>query len=203
MLLGITRMNIQTRELKFLPQLPILKHEQRVSFRQDEKLRSDSELLERYLRQHHVLATRGVPLGEVRISREDLDEALVLGLRREGVQYSDRVPEEGAVDESERVEGNARLGDECEVQIQWIVEDGVGHEPTRGGDECGRRALGSLGRYEPVLEELVSVRELGGGIGVDVDVVEAFVAGEELGPDGGEDEIGVCEEEEGNFGPSV
>lgn len=196
-------MNIQTRKLKFLPQLSVLKHEQRVSLRQDEKLRSDSELLERDLRQHRVLATRVVPLGEVRISGEDLDKALVLGLRREGVQDSDRVSEEGAVDEFERVEGNARLGDQCEVQIQWIVEDGVGHKPTRGRDECGRRALGFLGRDEPVLEELVTVREFGGGIGVDVDVVEAFVAGEELGPQRGEDEIGICEEEKGDFGPRI
>ena len=63
--------------------------------------------------------------------------------------------------------------------------------------------MGFLGRDEAEAEDAAGIGDGGGGVGVDVDVEEVVVAGEEFLPQGGEGEVGVCEEKEGDFGFGV
>ena len=103
------------------------------------KLRSDPESLERDFGEHDVVAARVVPVEQVRVVRDYLDEALVVRENREWL-FGSFVPVEGVVEEEvvdivEGVDWDTVLRDECEVKVQRVVEEGLGDEPTRGGDE--------------------------------------------------------------------
>lgn len=60
--------------------------------------------------------------------------------------------------------------------------------------------MGAFSGDKPALEDAGGGAEAGGGVGVDVDVEEVVVAVEEALPEGGEGDVGVGEEEEGDFG---
>lgn len=53
------------------------------------------------------------------------------------------------------------------------------------------------------MEDAAGRDDGGGGVGVDVDVEEVVVSGEEFFPKRGEGEVRVCEEEEGELGLGV
>lgn len=78
MLLRVARVDVQARQLKFPPKSLVLDHEQRVPLGQDIKLRSNSELLERHFREHHIVSPSNVALREVGIIGEDFDETSVI-----------------------------------------------------------------------------------------------------------------------------
>lgn len=144
-LFRVTRVEIQARKLELLPVLLVLDDHQGVLSVQREELRSDPESLERDFGEHDVVAARVVPVEQVRVVRDYLDEAPVVREDREGLFGSFVVTVEGVVEEEvvdvvEGVDWDAMLRDEGEVKVQRVVEDGLGDEPTRGGDERGRRA---------------------------------------------------------------
>lgn len=213
MLLRVTLIRPVTRHPKFPPERPIFHHHNRVLTRQDEKLRSDPEVVERHFRQHRVAATSHVPLPQSRILEDDLDEALVtepnVAVRGGGGGAIERGGgDEGVVDVVEGVKGDAVLGEEGEEGVGGVVEDGSGEEATCGGDECRGRAEGDLrgnefGGVEYGVGAATWKGDVGGGVRVDIDVVEWVAAavwlGEEAGPERGEMEVGVGEEEEGDF----
>lgn len=99
------------------------------------------------------------------------------------------------VHESKGVERDAGLRDQSEEGVRRIAEEGGGEQPPGGGDQRRGRPLSRLRRDEPLLERRGEREgERGGGIQVDVDIEEVAVAGEELLPEGGEDEVGIGEE---------
>ena len=140
----VTRVEIQARKLELLPILLIFDDHQGVLSVQREELRSDPESLERDFGEHDVVAARVVPVEQVRVVRDYLDEALVVRENQEWL-FGPSVPVEGVVEEEvvdvvEGVDWDTMLRDECEVKVQRVVEEGLRDEPTRGGDERGRRA---------------------------------------------------------------
>ena len=121
MFFRVARLRINARQPKLPPQLPLLNHQQSVTFRQNEELRPHAEVLVTDLRHHRVVSTRVVPLREERLVGEDLDEALA----RFG---------EVAVDVTEGVERDAVLRDESEVEVVRVVEDGACYQSPFRGD---------------------------------------------------------------------
>lgn len=100
------------------------------------------------------------------------------------------------------------LGNEGKVRIQGVVEESGGQETSGSRDEGRCGALGLLGCDETAGENPLRGRDLGGGISVDVDVVQGLVVLEEELPKGCEMKISVGEEEErdlwlGVAGPEV
>lgn len=93
------------------------------------------------------------------------------------------------------------LGNQGEVGVGWIVEHRGGEEAAGGGDEGGGRSLSPLRRDDFALEDAFEWGDFDIGVGVDVNVVvfESDI-GEEALPERGEMELGVGEEEEGDFG---
>lgn len=145
MLLRVTLVGSITRQLKFPPKRPIFYDQQRVFPSQHKELRSSSELLERHLRHHHETATRYVAFPQSGFLGNDLDERFVLDsdtvlsqvgrvVVRVGAKIELFGGEEGAVDVIERMERDAVLGEDSEVRIGRIVEDGGGEEAAGGGD---------------------------------------------------------------------
>lgn len=202
MLLRVAGIQIQTRHLELPPQPPIPDHGERVLPGQDKKLRPDTKLLETDLREHNPLSARVVPVRERRLFIEDLDEALA-GLGEEGRKRFVRGSEEGFVDEGEGVERDARLGNEGEVGVIGVFEEGGREEAALGGDESGGGAFG--GATGDVAADEDAGEDGGGGFGVEVDVdVEergfGRGGGEESVPERSEGKGGVCEEEEGDLG---
>ncbi|KAG9445270.1 hypothetical protein H6P81_016610 [Aristolochia fimbriata] len=191
-LFRVAGLPLPARESEFLPEPAVPDDQQGVIPGQDEELGPHPETGEGHLREHHIVPSGGVPLPQPRFVREDFDEAEVppppepplvsplpalsdgprprLGGNKRGHQV---LGEEGVVDEAEGVERDAMLGEECEEGVGGVVEEGGGEEAARGGDE--RR-------------------------GGPLDVEEALVAAEEAVPQGGEGEVGVGEEEEGDLG---
>jgi hypothetical protein len=99
------------------------------------------------------------------------------------------------------VERDAVLGDNREEGVGGIVEYGGGEHSARGGDQGRGGAIGALGSDETAAENAGRDGDVDGGIGMDVNVVEIGSGfGEEALPKGGEVEVGVGEEEEGDFG---
>ena len=138
-LFRVTRVEIQARKLELLPILLILDDHHSVLSVQREKLRSDPESLERDFGEHDVVAARVVPVEQVRVVRDYLDEALVVRENQEWL-FGSFVPVEGVMEEEvvdvvEGVDWDTVLRDECEVKVQRVVEEGLGDEPTRGRDE--------------------------------------------------------------------
>lgn len=156
MLFGVTRIHVIARQPKLPPKLPFFDDKQSVSLSQNEKLRSNSKVLERNLRQHDVLATRVVPPRQIRIFRDDLDKALVVRLSGQGVEeLPGGVTKERIIHVLKRVERDTRLGDESEVEIERVVDESIREEAARGGDQSRGSPFGSLGRDESVFEERV------------------------------------------------
>jgi len=206
MLLGVAFVVAVTGDLKFPPESSILDDEESVAAREGEELGANAELFKGDFRHHGVAATGGVALPELGSPGEDFDERFVLeadadagGFGIGGVEGGGE--EEGAVGVGEGVEGDAVLGEEGEVGVGGVVEEGGGEEAASGGDEGGGGAEGAFGGDEFVGEEGgEGAREVDGGVSVDVDVVEVGGgAVEEEVPEGGEVEISVGEEEEGDF----
>ena len=109
--------------------------------------------------------------------------------------------EEEIIHVCEGMQGDAMLRDESEIRISRIVEESGSEEATGSRDESGGGALGLLGSDEAAIEYAAGMGDSGGGVSVDVDVVEATVAAaEEDLPERGEVEVGVGEEEEGDLG---
>lgn len=203
-----------TRHSELSPERAILEHHERVMARKEEKLRSDPELIKWNLRHHREASSGGVPLPEIGGFGDDLDEALVADLESHasqlgivGVgsgagQVEGGGEEEGMVDVSKRVEGDAVLGEDGEEHVGRVVDDGGGEEAARGGDQGGGGAVGALGGDEAVVEDGAGGKsDVGRGVGMDVNIVKIGVGfGEEAGPERGEVEVGVGEEEEGDFG---
>ena len=146
---------------------------------QSEKLGPDPEFFEGHFRVHREPSPRHVPLPQPRRVGQDLDEAAVPGSDPGlgfgfGFGFIERFGhEEGVVDVAEGVERDAVLRQDGEVRVGGIVDDRRREEAARGGDERGRRAVGALGSDEAFAEDAGSgAREVHGGVGVDVDVVE-------------------------------
>lgn len=195
-----------TRKLEFPPERPVLYHSQRVAAREHEKLRSDPEFLEGDLGHHRESAPRGVAPPERALLGEDLDEALVPdpdaeqgGLRVRVGPIEGRGRDNGAVDVVKGVEGDAVLGEDGEEGVGRVIDESSGEEAARGGDERGGGTVGALGWDKPALKNALGAGDVGGGICVDVDVVEAGVAFKKAVPKGSEVEVGVGEEEKGDF----
>lgn len=104
------------------------------------------------------------------------------------------------VDKAEGVEGDAVLGEEGEEGIRRVVEERSGEEAAGGRDKRRGGALGAFSCDESALEDAGGGAESSGGVGVDVDVVQVVLAVEEALPERGEGDVGVGEEEEGDFG---
>lgn len=142
MLLRVAFIVTVTRDLEFLPQGPILDDDQRVAAREREELRAHAESFEGDLRHHGVATPGGVALPELGSVGEDLDEGLVFeaeaeagGRRRFGVLgVEGGGEEEGLVGVGEGVERDAVLGEEGEVGVGGVVEEGGGEEAAGGGD---------------------------------------------------------------------
>ena len=94
----VTRVEIQARKLELLPILLIFDDHQGVLSVQREELRSDPESLERDFGEHDVVAARVVPVEQVRVVRDYLDEALVVRENQEWL-FGPSVPVEGVVEE--------------------------------------------------------------------------------------------------------
>lgn len=180
---------------------------------EEEELGPDPELLERDLRHHREASTGGVTLPETGRFGEGLDEALgpdleahlgQLGVGAGGGsgQVEGGGEKERIIDVPEGVERDAVLGQNSEEEIGRVVDDGRGKEAARGGDEGCGGAVSALGGDEAVVEDGAGREgDVGGGIGMDVNIVKIGVGfGEEKGPEGGEVEVRVGEEEEGDLG---
>lgn len=103
------------------------------------------------------------------------------------------------IDISEGMERNAVLGENRKESVSRVVENRGGKKPTRGGDEGSGRAVGAFGGDEAVVEDTRRARDVDGGIGVDVNVVEIGIAIEESFPEGSEMQVGIGEEEESDL----
>lgn len=207
--LGVALVVAVARDLEFPPERAVLDDEEGVAAREGEELGSDAEAGKGDFGHHGVAAAGGVAAPELGGAVEDFEEGFVPeadgevgGLRGGGgggVEGGGE--EEGAVDVGEGVEGDAVLGEEGEVGVGGVVEEGGGEEAAGGGDEGGGGAEGAFGVGDEFVEEGRGEGEVGyGGVGVDVDVEEVWggLVEEEV-PEGGEVEIGVGEEEEGDF----
>lgn len=98
------------------------------------------------------------------------------------------------------MDGDAVLRDDGKVGIRRVVEEGGSEEAAGSGDEGRVGALGLPRGDEAAGEDAAGRGDFGGGVGVNVDVVEAVVVLKEELPERGEVEIGVGEEEECDFG---
>lgn len=140
MLLGVTSVRTITRKLKLPPQDPIFDSQQRMSPRHDKKLRTNSELLKRNLGEHSVPPPSVVPFPEPRLVGDELDE----GPKQDPDASRTRIRvglierrgfEEGGVDVAEGMQRDAVLGEDCEVSVGGVVEEGRCEEAARRGDE--------------------------------------------------------------------
>jgi len=178
MLLGVAFVVAVAGDLEFPPEGSVLDDEESVAAREGEELGADAELFEGDFGHHGVAAAGGVAFPELGSVGEDFDERFVLeadtdagGFRIGGVEGGGE--EEGAVGVGEGVERDAVLGEEGEVGVGGVVEEGSGEEAARGGDEGGGGAEGAFGGDEFVGEERgEGARDVDGGVGVDVDVEE-------------------------------
>lgn len=76
----------------------------------DEELRADAEAIEGNFREHDSVSTGDVPVVEVGVAREDLNErAMAVAEGSDGWRAA--VSEEGVVEEAEGVEGDVGLRD--------------------------------------------------------------------------------------------
>lgn len=133
MLLGET---LVTRDLELPPQDTVSDGEERVSPRHDEEVRAHPELLERDLGEHGVSSTSDVAFPEPRLVGDELEEATVREADASGGgRRIVRGLEEGTVDEGEGAERDAVLGEDGEVGVGGVVEEGGGEETARGGDQ--------------------------------------------------------------------
>lgn len=195
MLFWVTRLFRDTRKAKLVPEKNVTHHHARVAASENEELRPHAEGGEGYFWEHRVFATRGVAVEEVGFVGENLNEAFM---------WVSGVFEEKVVSELKGVKRDAVLGEKGEVVVEGVVEEGGGEEAAGGGDEGGGGAGGWF-RGDEVVEDAAGDGDVFGGVGVDVDVEEAVavvIGGrrrEELLPERGEGEIGVGEEEEGDF----
>lgn len=147
---------------------------------QHKKLRSNSEILEWHLRHHHKSATCYIPFPQPGFLGNNLDERFVLDsntvlsqIRGVGGEIKGFGSEEGAVDVIEGTERDAVLGEDGEVSIGGIVEDGSGEEASGGGDQRGGSPESAFGvGNETVIENgFGGASNVDGGISVDIDVV--------------------------------
>ncbi|KAK9102024.1 hypothetical protein Sjap_019278 [Stephania japonica] len=177
MLLGITHILPNARHPKPGPQPPVRHHHSRMATGQHPELRPHTKALKGDFREHRIVPPRDPPVVGAGLVVEYLDET------------HPRSDERG-VGEVEGVERHACGGEEGKHGIRWVVEEGVGEEASRGGDERGGEALGGLGGYDPAREETREGRVVVGiGVGVDIDVVKTVVGlGEKLVPKRGEGE---------------
>ncbi|KAF7070209.1 hypothetical protein CFC21_075751 [Triticum aestivum] len=189
----------EARRLELVPEPPVPDHHDGVPPGEHEELGADAEAVEGHLREHHVVAARVVAGVQRGLAVQDLDEAAVAAVAAGIV-----VGEEGAVEGGEREERDAGLGEQREELVGRVVEQRGGEEAARGGDERGGGARRGLAPDDAAAEGGGRrQREVGGGVGVDVEVEEAVVPREELLPERREDEVGVGEEEEGHLGPRL
>lgn len=196
MLFWVTRLFRDTRKAKLVPEKNVTHHHARVAASENEELRPHAEGGEGDFWEHRVFATRGVAVEEVGFVGENLNEAFM---------WVSGVFEEKVVSELKGVKRDAVLGEKGEVVVEGVVEEGGGEEAAGGGDEGGGGAGGGFRGDEAgaVMEDAAAGEsDVLGGIRVDVDVEEAVVVvggREEFFPEGGEGEIGIGEEEEGDF----
>lgn len=97
------------------------------------------------------------------------------------------------------MDGDAALRDDGKVGIGRVVEEGGGEEVAGSGDEGRVSTLGLPSGDEAAGEDASRKGDFGGGVGVNVDVVEAVVVLEEELPERSEVEIRVGKEEECDF----
>lgn len=97
------------------------------------------------------------------------------------------------VDVAKGVKGDAVLGEDDEEAVGKVIDESSG-EDKRGGS-----TVGALGGDKPAIKNALGTRDVGGEIRVDMDVVEARVAVEKALPKGSKVEVGVGEEEKGDF----
>lgn len=123
-----------TGKLEFPPKRPILDYHYGVPSREHEELRSYPEFLEWNLGHHRKSAPSCVTLPQRSFFGEDFDETLVpdsdaelshrLGIRLCPIKR--RGGDEGAIHIPERVKGDAVLGEDSEVSVGRVVEEGRG-----------------------------------------------------------------------------
>ena len=138
---------------------------------QHKELWTYSELPERDLRQHRRFPSSHISLLQIGLTGEDLDKA--------SIGEADGLCEEGTIKKAEGMEGDAVLGQQGEVEVQGVVSEGGSKKPPLSCNECGGGTFSVYGRDGSVGEDSTRGYEWGGGVGVDVDVVEMGVALEE------------------------
>jgi hypothetical protein len=97
------------------------------------------------------------------------------------------------VDVAKGVEGDAILGADDDEGVGKVIDK------SNGEDERGRGMVGALGGDKSAVKNAIWARDVGDGVRVDVDIVEVGVAVEKVLPKGSEVEVGVGEEEKGDF----
>lgn len=98
------------------------------------------------------------------------------------------------------MEWDTELGKDSEVSVGGIIKYSGGQEAAHGGDQSGRRTVGTFGMLnELVFENTIWASDIYRGIGMDIDIVEIFIRFKELFPQRSEVEIGVGEEKEGDL----
>lgn len=102
---------------------------------------------------------------------------------------------------------DAGLGNDGEIGIGWIVEEGECEEASSSRDQGRGSALSGFGRDEAAGEgrggEGRRVRRFDGGIGVDIDIEEVRAVVEEALPERGEVERGIGEKKESDLGSAA
>lgn len=95
---------------------------------------------------------------------------------------------------------DAALRDEGKERVRRVVEDGISKKPTRGGDECRRRAVSPFGTNKFIGENSGRRSYINRRIRVDVNVVKIFICFlKETVPKRGEMEVRVGEEEKSDL----
>lgn len=94
---------------------------------------------------------------------------------------------------------NTILRQESEIRISRIINHGGGDEAARGRDKRGRPTKSPLGNNKSPKKRAGRAGNVDGRVGMNINIVEIWVIGEESSPKGSKMEVGISEEQERNL----